>query len=94
MLGFHCFSPCVTGEEYAFKKLQAYVWTPENVLPTINEKSLISKLLECYYKALVQLARFLRIELFIAMVTHARNIILCNHCKQRSLHDDVKIRTL
>jgi len=62
--------------------------------PTINEKSLISKLLECYYKALVQLAQFLRIELFIAMVTRARNITLCNHCKQRSFHNGVKIRAL
>lgn len=62
--------------------------------PTINEKSLISKLLKCYYKALVQLAQFLRIELFIAMVTHARNITLCNRCKQRSFHNGVKIRAL
>lgn len=62
--------------------------------PTINENSLISKLLECYYKALVQLAQFLRIELLIAMVTHAGNITLCNHCKQRSFHNSVKIRTL
>lgn len=61
---------------------------------TINKKSLISKLLECYYKALVQLAQFLRIELFIAMVTRARNITLCNHCKQRSFHNGVKIRAL
>lgn len=62
--------------------------------PTINKNSLISKLLEYYYKALVQLAQFLRIELFIAMVTHAGNITLCNHCKQRSFHNSVKIRAL
>lgn len=62
--------------------------------PTINKNSLISKLLEYYYKALVQLAQFLRIELFIAMVTHAGNITLCNHCKQRSFHNSVKIRVL
>lgn len=62
--------------------------------PTINKKSLISKLLGCYYKALEQLAQFLRIELFIAMVTHARNMTLCNHCRQRSFHNGVKIRAL
>lgn len=62
--------------------------------PAINKSSLISKLLEYYYKALMQLAQFLRIELFIAMVTHAGNITLCNYCKQRSFHNSVKIRAL
>lgn len=42
----------------------------------------------------MQLAQFLRIELFIAMVTRARNIALHNQRKQRSFHNGIKIRVL
>lgn len=91
---FQFFSPSVADEECAFKKLQTNAWTRGKCLPTTNKTSLISKLPECYYKALVQLAQLPRIELFIAMVTHARNIILHNRCKQRSFHNGIKIRVL